>query len=98
MDSLKKMILDESGALSFEWLLITTLLVLGIVGGLAIVRDAVVVSYASGSQAVSKLDQNFGLKADGTPDDTCPYGYFDGNSVTTCDFDKGTVPTASTYP
>jgi Flp pilus assembly pilin Flp len=33
---------EEDGVLSFEWVLLVTLLVLGIVGGLAAARDAVI--------------------------------------------------------
>lgn len=98
MNSLKNLILDEDGALSFEWILITTLLVLGVVGGMAAVRDAFVISYGSGVQAVSGLDQNFGLDAAGNPDTTCPYSYFNGNSVRSFELEEGTAPPPSTYP
>lgn len=71
---LHHIIADQRGALSFEWILITTLLVVGIVGGMAAVRDAFIVTYGSGAQAATALDQNFS-----SPDNT--YGSFTNNSV-----------------
>lgn len=38
---LRFIIINEDGVLSFEWIAITTLLIIGLVGGLATVRDAI---------------------------------------------------------
>lgn len=57
---------DESGLLSFEWILLMTLLVIGIVGGTAFLRDSIVIKFGNFTGAVGKLDQSCGYNG-------CPY-------------------------
>ena len=38
---LKRMWREDEGVLTFEWILLTTLLVIGVVGGISGVRDAI---------------------------------------------------------
>lgn len=71
-----KKIMNRRGALSFEWILVTVLLVIGIVGGLATVRDAAILNFWRVSEAVGNLDQSFG-DPDYPADDPIhnPYGH-----------------------
>jgi Flp pilus assembly pilin Flp len=50
---------EEDGVLTFEWILLVTLLVIGIVGGLAGVRDAVIDELGDVAQAMIALDQSY---------------------------------------
>jgi Flp pilus assembly pilin Flp len=49
---------EEDGVLSFEWTLLLTLLVLGIVGGLAAARDAILDEFGDVAQAMLSLDHS----------------------------------------
>jgi len=50
---------EEDGVLSFEWVLLVTLLTIGIVGGLAAARDAIIDELGDVAQAMLALDQSF---------------------------------------
>jgi hypothetical protein len=50
---------DDDGVLSFEWALLITLLVLGIVGGVAAARDAVIDELGDVAQAMQALDGSY---------------------------------------
>jgi Flp pilus assembly pilin Flp len=52
---------EEDGVLSFEWTLLLTLLTLGIVGGLAGARDAIIDELGDLSEAVLNFDQSYSL-------------------------------------
>ena len=52
---------EEEGVLSFEWTLLLTLLTLGIVGGLAATRDAIIDELGDLSEAVLNFDQSYSL-------------------------------------
>ena len=67
MKTLQNFIKDETGVLSFEWIVIITVLVIGIVGGMTAVRDALIIVYSGTASAASHLDQSFG-------DPTIPVG------------------------
>ena len=49
----------DQGVLTFEWILLITVLVIGIVGGLSAVRDAVVSELGDLSHAITSLDQTY---------------------------------------
>jgi Flp pilus assembly pilin Flp len=53
---------DESGAMAFEWVLLTTLVVLGVIGGLAAARDAVIDELGDAAQAMLALDNSFSIE------------------------------------
>ena len=53
---------EEDGVLSFEWVVLVTLLVLGIVAGLAAARDAVIDELGDVAEAVLAFDQSFSLE------------------------------------
>ena len=50
---------EESGVLTFEWILLITVLVIGIVGGLSAVRDAMICELADVTGAMMALDQSY---------------------------------------
>ena len=50
---------EESGVLTFEWILLITVLVIGIVGGLSAVRDAMICELADVTGAMVALDQSY---------------------------------------
>lgn len=52
---------SRNGVLTFEWMAALALLVLGAVGGLAILRDALIVESAELAAAVSNADPSYSL-------------------------------------
>ena len=52
---------EDDGVLSFEWTLLLTLLTLGIVGGLAAARDAIIDELGDVAQAAQAFDQSYFL-------------------------------------
>jgi len=50
---------EEDGVLSFEWVLLVTLLTIGIVGGIAAARDAIIDEMGDVSEAMLSLDQSY---------------------------------------
>ena len=50
---------EEDGVLSFEWILLVTLLVIGIVSGVAAARDAIIDEFGDVAQAMLALDQSY---------------------------------------
>jgi hypothetical protein len=50
---------QDEGVLTFEWILLLTVLVIGIVGGLSAVRDAVISELGDVAAAVTALDQSY---------------------------------------
>ena len=50
---------EDDGVLSFEWTLLLTLLVIGIVAGLAGARDAIIDEFGDVAQAMLALDQSY---------------------------------------
>lgn len=58
---LKNMWVEQEGVLSFEWTLIVTLVVIGIVSGLAGARDAIIDELGDFAEAAQGIDQSFSL-------------------------------------
>src|SRR5262245_2167383 len=50
---------EEDGVLSFEWTMLTSLLTVGVVSGVAAVRDAAVDELGDLAQAMVSLDQSY---------------------------------------
>jgi len=50
---------EEDGVLSFEWTLLTSLLTVGVVSGIASVRDAAIDEMGDLAQAMIALDQSY---------------------------------------
>ena len=59
---LKRMWNEEDGVLSFEWTMLTSLLTVGIVSGVAAVRDATIDEMGDLSQAMLSLDQSYAIQ------------------------------------
>ena len=56
---MKRFVSEESGVLTFEWILLITVLVIGIVGGLSAVRDATIDELGDVCEAMLALDQSY---------------------------------------
>jgi Flp pilus assembly pilin Flp len=56
---LRRMWQDDDGVLSFEWTVLTSLLTVGVVSGIAAVRDATIDEMGDLSQAMISLDQSY---------------------------------------
>ena len=54
---------EQNGSLSFEWTMVLTLLVIGIVGGLAGARDAIIDELGDLAQAAGAIDQSYSIAA-----------------------------------
>jgi len=52
---------EDDGVLSFEWVLLVTLLTIGIVAGLSAARDAVIDELGDVAQAMLALDQSYSI-------------------------------------
>ena len=78
--SLKLLWQEEEGVLSFEWVLLTSLLVIAVVGGLAAARDAIIDELGDAAQAMLALDNSYTiaypllLQIDTDPTDGVPGG------------------------
>ena len=61
---------EDEGVLTFEWILLITVLVIGIVGGLSATRDALVTELGDVAEAAVRVDQSYTVTAGdcgGTP-------------------------------
>jgi Flp pilus assembly pilin Flp len=56
---LARMWKEQDGVLSFEWVLLVTLLTIGVVSGIAASRDAIIDELGDVAQAMLALDQSF---------------------------------------
>ena len=54
-----RMLREDDGVLSFEWILLVTLLTIGIVAGISAARDAIIDEFGDVAQAMLSLDQSF---------------------------------------
>ncbi len=54
---------EDEGVLTFEWVLLLTLLVIGIVAGLTAARDAIIDELADIAEATVSFDQSFNVAA-----------------------------------
>jgi len=50
---------EDDGVLSFEWVLLVTLVAIGIVGGVAAARDAIIDELGDVAQSMTALDQSY---------------------------------------
>src|SRR5687768_3307501 len=57
--SLGRMWKEEDGVLTFEWVLLVTLLTIGVVSGIAGARDAIIDELGDVAQAMLALDQSY---------------------------------------
>src|SRR5690349_3610262 len=59
-----RLLRDDAGVLTFEWVLLISVLVIGIVGGLTAARDAIVSELGDVAGAAVAIDQSFTVNAD----------------------------------
>jgi Flp pilus assembly pilin Flp len=59
IDRLRQAWTEDDGVLSFEWTLLVTLLVLGVVGGLTAARDAILSELGDVAQAMLAVDNSY---------------------------------------
>ena len=50
---------EEDGVVSFEWVLLTTLLTIGVVSGISAARDGIIDEFGDVAQAMLALDHSF---------------------------------------
>jgi Flp pilus assembly pilin Flp len=58
---MQKMWREDDGVLSFEWVLLVTLLTIGIVSGLTGARDAIIDELGDVAEAAQGIDQSYSL-------------------------------------
>jgi hypothetical protein len=61
MSRWKRIWQEDEGVLSFEWTLLTTLVVLGVAAGLSAARDAVIDELGDAAQAMLNLDNSYSI-------------------------------------
>ena len=55
---------EDDGVLTFEWILLITVIVIGIVGGLSAARDAIIDELGDVAGAVVSVDQSYTVVTD----------------------------------
>ena len=60
---------QDQGVLTFEWILLITVLVIGIVGGLSAVRDGIIDELGDVVGAMVNVDQSYTVEASPCPGD-----------------------------
>lgn len=58
---------EDEGVLTFEWILLITVIVIGIVGGLSGVRDAIIDELGDVAGAAVSIDQSYTVTASACP-------------------------------
>ena len=87
MNSLAKQICsDDRGTLTFEWVLLITLLVIGVVGGLSAVRDSIITELGDVAGAAVNIDQSYTVESETCAQGETPLGNSFGfqDSLPTC--------------
>jgi Flp pilus assembly pilin Flp len=59
--SVERMYREDDGFLSFEWVLLVTLLTFGVITGIAAARDAIIDELGDVAQAMLAVDQSFSI-------------------------------------
>lgn len=50
---------EDDGILSFDWVLLVTLVVFGLVSGIAVTRDAIIDEFGDTAEATLNIDQSY---------------------------------------
>ncbi len=87
---IKKSVRNRAGVLSFEWVLLLTLLAIGVVSGFAGARDAIIDELGDISEASISIDQSYDLP--GLPDLGVPDSVYSDVKPTFTDCDRATAP------
>ena len=74
---LRRIWLDDEGVLTFEWILLITVLVIGIVGGISTARDALISEFGDISNVTVKLDQSYVVVSDPCTGTGTTFSYVD---------------------
>ncbi|MDO4551653.1 MAG: hypothetical protein Q4C96_10435 [Planctomycetia bacterium] len=83
MNFIIRLLNEESGALALEWIFVIAILVVGIVGGLACVRDTGIFALGNVGAAFLSIDQSFGDTAKPANDPVAnPYGMYKDTTKT----------------
>lgn len=61
---LNRTLQNDRGVLTFEWILLITVLLIGIVGGLSAVRDGLITELGDVTGAVMHIDQSYTVTTD----------------------------------
>lgn len=94
---MNRMAREEDGVLSFEWTLLVTVLVIGIVAGVSGARDAIIDEMGDAAEAMIALDQSFSIDfpliitIDGVSNSSSDSTFTDSQSFTDCG--RTTTPT-----
>ncbi len=82
MNLLKRIWREDQGVLTFEWVLLVTLVILGIVGGLSAARDATIDELGDVAGAIIAVDQSWSVEV--SPCETCPriFGSYEDDDPT----------------
>jgi len=59
LHTIKRIWIEEEGVLAFEWTLLLTLLVIGIVSGVAAARDAIIDEFGDTAEVMMAVDQSY---------------------------------------
>jgi hypothetical protein len=70
---LKRVWNEDRGVLTFEWILLITLIVLGVVGGLTAARDGLIDELGDVAEAVVNVDQSWSIAP--SPCEPCPMDF-----------------------
>lgn len=81
------------GILTFEWILLITVLVIGIVGGVSAVRDALLTEMGDVCGALVAIDQSYTVTATGSASLGNAFQFTD--SLPSCTGNPSTRPTSS---
>lgn len=88
----------DCGVLTFEWVLLITVMIIGIIGGYSAMRDAVIDEMGDLADAVIAVDQSFTT----TAPTSCPaagsWGSFKDNDPTPPKATRGRLFDAATQP
>jgi Flp pilus assembly pilin Flp len=63
---------EQDGVLTFEWVLLVTLLAIGIVGGVSSVRDAIISELGDVAAAVVHINQSYTVLEYNNESEDCP--------------------------
>jgi hypothetical protein len=87
---------QDEGVLSFEWVLLATLLTVGIVSGIAGARDAIIDELADVAEAAINIDQTYTVAAFNEPPITAPGFSFTDTPTTIERCDRTSEPVGQT--
>ena len=81
---------EDDGVLSFEWTIITVVIVFGIVGGIAAIRDVIIDELGDMAEAVINIDQSYSFE--GVPLLCISGSFYTDNPGSVTDCGRQTTP------